>query len=80
MFGKVVAMEDVIDLLAEPVEDLFAGIYEGKDAECTACGHWLTVHSAGLIIHDRCLHPGCECKQAVLTPNAQRKTNRGLLP
>jgi hypothetical protein len=37
------------------------------------CGHGLTAHTRGMILHDRCLIVGCDCKKAVLTENAKRR-------
>lgn len=81
----------MIDLLAEPVVDLLAETQPNvvdflgeqitalaEDCFCLNCGHGLTAHTRGLIVHDRCLM--CDCKQAVLTESAIRKVKHGLLP
>lgn len=36
------------------------------DTEHGGCGHFLTVHTRGLKLWDRCLLPGCDCKKAVI--------------
>ena len=33
---------------------------------CNGCGHFLTCHTRGLILHDHCLILGCDCMKAVL--------------
>lgn len=79
------------DFLAEPVVDLlaeesFVVDYLGEQIEvsendwkCVACGHALTAHTAGLMLHGRCLECN-NCPQAVLTESAKRKVKNGLLP
>lgn len=37
-----------------------------KNVFCNGCGHFLTCHTRGMILHDRCLIVGCDCKMAVL--------------
>lgn len=66
--------EPVIDLLGELIE-----AYE-EDWKCVSCGHALTLHTAGLRVHDRCLLVGCDCKRAVLTQSAIRKMKHGNMP
>jgi hypothetical protein len=64
----------VVDFLGEEIRA------SAEDCFCVACGHGLTAHSRGLLIHDRCLIVGCPCQKAVLTESAARKVKHGLLP
>lgn len=82
------SMNEVVDFLADetPSIDFLAdGVSEcNGDYLCDplqgGCGHGLTAHSRGMVIHDRCLIAGCGCQQAVLTEGARRKVKQGLLP
>lgn len=63
--------EPVVDLLAEPVIDFLSdsapatgGVF--CDPLKGGCGHFLTAHSRGMIVHDRCLILGCDCTRAKL--------------
>lgn len=68
--------EPVVDFLGEEIT-----AYE-EDWKCQdpACGHALTLHTAGLVVHGRCLLQGCSCKRAVLTQSALRKIKHGIMP
>jgi hypothetical protein len=66
--------EPVVDFLGEQIS-----AYE-DDWKCVECGHALTVHTAGFIVHGRCLLQGCDCKRAVLTESAVRKMKNGIMP
>ncbi len=66
--------EPVVDFLGEQLT-----AYE-EDWKCVACGHALTLHTCGLVIHARCLLAGCSCPKAVLTESALRKMKHGILP
>jgi len=59
--------EPVIDFLDEQITAL------EEDWKCVACQHALTLHTAGMRLHGRCLLVGCDCKKAVLTESAVRK-------
>lgn len=69
-----------MDFLADPVVDFLEEEEKHPDWNCVECGHGLTSHTRGLIIHDRCLMLGCSCKMAVLTEKAKRAAKHGLLP
>ena len=66
--------EPVVDFLGEEIT-----AFE-EDYKCVECHHPLTLHTAGLIVHDRCLLQGCVCKRAVLTDSAVRKMKNGIMP
>jgi hypothetical protein len=66
--------EPIIDFLGEEVKAA------EEDWKCAACGHALTLHSRGMIVHDRCLLVGCDCSRAVLTESAARKIKNGIMP
>lgn len=61
-----------MDFVATPVIDFLAdGAPEtGGNVFCDplegGCGHFLTCHTRGMVVHDRCLMPDCDCEQAVL--------------
>ena len=70
--------DDLVDFLADPTPSVIDFLADGVPDDTTGvfcdplnggCGHFLTVHSRGMIVHDRCLHPGCDCKRAVVTRN-----------
>lgn len=66
--------EPVVDFLDEQIS-----CYE-EDWKCVACGHALTLHTAGLVVYHRCLLEGCSCKKAVLTDSAAHKVKHGIMP
>jgi len=66
--------EPIVDFLGEEVRAI------EEDWKCVACGHALTLHTRGMVVHDRCLLAGCDCSRAVLTESAVRKVNHGIMP
>ena len=66
--------EPIVDFLGEQIRSL------EEDWKCVACGHALTLHTAGLTVHDKCLLVGCSCPKAMLTESAVRKIKNGILP
>lgn len=68
------ATEPVIDFLEEQITA------SEEDFKCVGCQHPLTVHTRGLVVHDRCLWFGCDCQKAVLTESATRKIKHGIMP
>lgn len=68
-----------MDFLAEPVVDFLEEEEKHPDWNCVGCGHGLTAHTKGLVLHGACQM--CrECPKAVLTEKAKRAVNHGLLP
>lgn len=68
------AAEPIVDFLGEEVRAT------EKDWKCVRCTHVLTLHTRGMVVHDRCLLVGCDCKRAVLTESALRKLKHGIMP
>lgn len=66
--------EPVVDFLDEQITS------SEEDYKCVGCGHPLTVHTAGYVLHGRCLMQGCDCSKAVLTESAMRKSKHGIMP
>lgn len=66
--------EPIVDFLGEEVQAA------EEDWKCVACTHALTLHTRGMIVHDRCLLVGCDCSRAVLTESALRKMKHGIMP
>lgn len=66
--------DPVVDFLDEQITSF------EEDWKCVECSHALTLHTRGLIVHDRCLLLGCGCRKAVLTESAMRKIKHGTLP
>jgi len=68
------AAEPIVDFLGEEVKA------HEEDWKCVACGHALTLHTRGLLVHDRCLLVGCDCARATLTVSAVNKIKNGIMP
>jgi hypothetical protein len=66
--------EPIVDFLGEEVK-----AFE-EDWKCVRCSHALTLHTRGMVVHDRCLLAGCDCNRAVLTESAARKMKHGIMP
>jgi hypothetical protein len=70
--------EPVVDFLAEQPPAVIDFLSDsapaaGGDVFCDplqgGCGHFLTAHSRGMIVFDRCLMLDCKCQKAVITRN-----------
>ena len=80
-------LEDLIDQViteegSAAGEDLIDEFFKAEtdsyicDPDGGGCGHFLTAHTRGMILHDRCLMVGCPCKRAVVTRHQRFKVEQ----